>query len=118
MSLRDKVYALRAEYRDSRIFFINNPSIKDKQYFGVFDDQTGQLHYDFADSTSSLVSMRNERIKTGTCTKYKILYKQQFINFWFDYEFWLYCQTFAVTEAETKHYEHKIELLKEKLQFL
>jgi len=30
MSLRDKVYAMRAEFRKSRIFYINNPSITDQ----------------------------------------------------------------------------------------
>lgn len=30
MSLKEKVYAMRAEYRKSRIFYINNPSITDK----------------------------------------------------------------------------------------
>lgn len=30
MSIKDKVYAMRAEYRKSRIFYINNPSVADQ----------------------------------------------------------------------------------------
>ena len=30
MSLKDKVYAMRAEFRKSRIFYINNPSVADQ----------------------------------------------------------------------------------------
>ena len=30
MNLRDKVLKLRAEYKASRIFYINNPAIVDK----------------------------------------------------------------------------------------
>ena len=30
MSLKDKVYAMRAEFRKSRIFYINNPSVTDQ----------------------------------------------------------------------------------------
>ena len=30
MSLKDKVYAMRSEYRKSRIFYINNPAVVDQ----------------------------------------------------------------------------------------
>ena len=30
MNLKEKVYAMRAEYRKSRIFYINNPSVADQ----------------------------------------------------------------------------------------
>lgn len=118
MSLRDKVFSLRAKFKKSNLFYINNPSIIDKEYFGIFEDRQGNLHYDFGDTTTQLISLRNQRIKNGVCRKYKILYKQDFIPFWFDYEFWGYCMTFSESDIEASHYAHKIDMLKQKIPLL
>ena len=59
MTLRDKVYSLRAKFKKSKLFFINNPATVDKEYFGLFEDRTGELHYDFADTTAKLLSLRD-----------------------------------------------------------
>ena len=113
MTLKDKVFSLRDRFKKSKIFYINNPAICDKQYFWIFADRKGQLHYDFADSTAKLLELRKERMNNNICKKYKILYKQEFIKFWFDVEFWGYCMTFADSDAEMQHYKHKIDLLRE-----
>ena len=46
-TLKNKVYAMRNEYRKSRIFYINNPAVNDQDYFGVFATVDKNLHYDF-----------------------------------------------------------------------
>lgn len=112
MTLKEKIFSLRNKFKKSKIFYINNPAVMDKEYFGIFADRQGNLHYDFADSTDFLLKIRDNRIKNGVCKKYKIVCKQDFITFWFDYEFWLYCMTFADSVSETRHYEHKIDLLR------
>ena len=107
MNLRDKVYALRADFKKSRIFYINNPAVSDQDYFGVFATADGSLHYDFG-SLSDIQWYRAERLKSRICKKYNVLYKSEFLRLWFDYEFWLYCLSFADTAAEEQHYQHKI----------
>ena len=108
MTLKEKVLKMRADYKKNRIFYINNPSVIDKEYFGVFEAADG-LHYDFADTTSAINQYRHERLNSGICQKYKILCKSEFLKLWFDYEFWLYCLNFADSAIEIQHYQAKIK---------
>ena len=117
MSMKDKVYAMRAEFRKSRIFYINNPCVTDQQYFGVFATADGYLHYDFGTLTD-IQRYRMERKNSKICKKYKVLYKSEFIKIWFDYQFWLYCLNFSNSIAETQHYQHKINKIIEQLFYL
>ena len=115
MNLKEKVFRLRAQYKREKVFYINNPAAVKYEYFGIFETRGGELNYDFAHNTTELWKLRKERFETRVSRKYSILSKNQFIKFWFEYQFWQYCLLWATSIAEKQHYQHKISRMKFKL---
>lgn len=116
MTLKEKVFFYRNKYRKEKIFEINNSDLN-KKYYGIFEDNQEELHYDSSNSYDELIRLKNERKSSEISKKYKIFSADDFKKLWFDVEFWNYILLYAKNNLEIYHYKYKLKLLKEKIFF-
>lgn len=117
MTLKEKVFFYRNKYRREKIFEINNPDIQHYKYFGLFEDNQGDFHYDSDNEYQRISHLKKERIEQKISKNYIILNRDDFCKLWFDIEFWNYAILQAKTKLEEYHCRRKLELLKEKIFF-